>query len=177
MLIEYCRNVEKGYDYSSGKFGQKLLIDIYWFKRRFIFPYLKFKILYKSESIPLKAPKFHEQIKNFYSALSGLMEEFDKSDNRQSLIENYDEAFHFEISNITSYRLKKVLQKENIAPTNENLLRYTLMFVSLMDFLINSPNSPYYAVKQEDVPVYRYDPVYQGKPQILRTPDRYRNIA
>ena len=164
LLIEYCRNIEKGIDYSSNKFGQKLLTDIYWLKRKFILPYLKFKVLYRSESLPLKAPKFHEQVGKFYEALNGLLEEFDKSNSRQSIIENYNAPFHFEIKNITSSRLKKLLTKDNIAPTNENLLRYTLMLVSLLDFLLSSKASPYYQENSDDVPAYRYDPVYQGKP-------------
>ncbi|HAK45024.1 MAG TPA: hypothetical protein DCO79_03770 [Spirochaeta sp.] len=164
LLIEYCRNIEKGTDYTTSKFGQKLLTDIYWFKRKFILPYLKFKILYKSESIPLKAPKFHEQASKFNAALSGLMEEFDKSKDRQTVIENYDAPFHFEVRNITSYRLKKLLAKDNIAASNENLLRHTHMLVSVLDFLMNSENSPFYQTATEDIPIYRYDPIYQGKP-------------
>ncbi|MDC7226229.1 MAG: hypothetical protein PQJ61_05650 [Spirochaetales bacterium] len=164
LLIEYCRNIEKGVDYSTSKFGQKLLTDIYWFKRKFILPFMKFKILYKSETIPLKAPKFHEQVSNFYRTLKALMEEFDNSKERQKLISNYSEPFHFEIKNITSYRLGKILAKDNIAPTNENLLRYSLMLVSLLDFLINTEASPFYQRNTEEIPVYRYDPVYQGKP-------------
>lgn len=165
MLVEYCRMVEKGPEYSAGKFGQKLLTDIYWFKRRFILPHLKFKVLYKSESIPLKAPKFHEQIGKFHAALAGLMDGLENSSDRNSLIENYSDPFHFEIKNITSFRLKKVLQNENVAPTNENLLRHTLMMLSALDFLVNSQNSPFYSVRPEEIPIYRYDPVYQGKPR------------
>ena len=164
LLIEYCRNIEKGTDYSSSKFGQKLLTDIFWLKRKFVLPHLKFKVLYKSESIPLKAPKFHEQVEKFHSALAGLLEEFDNSKSRQSIIENYNESFHFEIKNITSTRLKKLLSQDNLAPTNENLLRYTMMLVSLLDFLLSSTSSPYYQVITDEIPVYRYDPVYLGKP-------------
>ena len=164
LLSNYCRSIEKGVDYSTSKFGQKLLTDIYWFKRKFILPYLKFKVLYKSETIPLKAPKFHEQVARFNTALSGLLDEFDNSSERQTVIGNYNAPFHFEIRNITSYRLEKLLAKDNIAPTNENLLRHTLMIVSLLDFLLNTENSPFYQMNTEEIPVYRYDPVYQGKP-------------
>lgn len=164
MLIQYCRNIEKGVEYSTSKFGQKLLTDIYWFKRKFILPHLKFKILYRSESIPLKAPKFHEQVNHFYHSLQNLMDEFDNSKQRHSIIENYDSPFHFEIKNITSFRLMKILEKDNITPTNENLVRYCLMIVSVLDFLLNSLQSPFYSGKAEDLPIYRYDPVYQGKP-------------
>ncbi len=165
LIVEYCRNIEKGTEYTTSKFGQKLLTDIYWFKRKFILPYMKFKVLYRSDSIPLKSSKFHEEVKGFYRGLHDLMEEFDNSTNRNSVIENYDSPFHFEIKNITSFRLKKILQKDNIAPTNENLIRYSMMIVSFLDFLLNSCNSPYYTLPTEEIPVYRYDPVYQGKPR------------
>ncbi len=165
ILVEYCRNIDKSIDFAAGKFGQKLITDIYWFKRRFILPFLKLKILYKPASVPIKAPKFHVQVNKFYTALAELMESLDKSNDRQEIIENYDKTFHFEIKNITSYRLKKILEQENIAPTNENLIRYTMMLVSFLDFLINSSRSPYYINPAEEMPVYRYDPVFNGKPQ------------
>ena len=164
LLVEYCRNIEKGTDLVAGKFSQKLLTDMYWFKRKFILPYMKFKVLYKSESVPVKMPKFNDQVSRFYKALTNLMEEFDKSENPKSIIENFNMPFHFEIRNITSFRLRKVLNKENIATTNENLIRYTMMIVSMLDFLLNSPKSSYYIRQTEDIPVYRYDPVFQGKP-------------
>jgi hypothetical protein len=165
MLIEYCRNVEKGVDFSAGKFGQKLLIDTYWFKRRFILPYLKFKTLYQSQSIPPKTRKFHHSVRSLFILLSDLLDTFDKSDDRKTVIKNYSEPFKFEILNPTSRRLKKVLESENVAPTNENLLRHTFLIVSMLDYLINTPDSIYYQSKAEDIPIYRYDPIYQGKPQ------------
>lgn len=164
LLVEYCRSIEKGEDTATKKFSQKLLTDIYWFKRRFIFPFIKFRILYKSESVPLKAPKFYTQVRNFYLSLSSLMDEFDNSKERQKIIENYNLPFKLDIKNITSYRLKKILEAENIAPTNENLIRHTLQLVSMLDFLLNSANSPYYIINAEEISVYRYDPVFHGKP-------------
>lgn len=165
MLIEYCRNVEKGVDFSAGKFGQKLLVDTYWFKRRFILPYLKFKTLYRSQSIPPKAMKFHISVRTLFMQLESLLEEFDKSENRQSIISNYAEPFKFEIENTSSRRLKTVLNAENIAPTNENLIRHSFLVISMLDYLINTPDSIYYKAKAEDIPIYRYDAVYHGKPQ------------
>jgi hypothetical protein len=35
----------------------------------------------------------------------------------------------------------------------------------MLDYLINTPESIYYKEKAEDIPIYRWDPVYQGKPQ------------
>jgi len=164
MLIEYCRNVEKGVDFSSGKFGQKLLIDSFWFKRRFILPHLKFKTLYRPQSVPLKSQKFHHSVRNLFDLLHTLLEEFDKSEDRKSIISNYSEPFKFEIENSTSRRLKTILNTQNIAPTNENLLRHCYLIISMLDFLMNTPDSIYYKSKAEDLPIYRYDPVYQGKP-------------
>ena len=93
------------------------------------------------------------QIGKFHAALAGLMDALDNSSDRNSLIENYSDPFHFEIKNITSFRLKKVLQNENVAPTNENLLRHTLMMLSALDFLVNSQNSPFYSVRPEEIPI------------------------
>ena len=170
LLVEYCRNIEKGTDLSTSKFAQKLLTDMYWLKRRFIFPFIKFRILYKSESVPLKAQKFHELVKRFFTALCSLMDEFDESPDRSRVIENYNSPFRLDIKNITSYRLKKILEAENLAATNENLLRYSLQLVSMLDFLLNSSNSPYYSTNAEELSVYRYDPVFHGKPLYSVTP-------
>ena len=164
MLIEYCRYVEKGVDYSAGKYGQKLLVDSFWFKRRFIMPYLKFKTLYRSQTLPLKAPKFHHSVRNLFMQLRSLLGDFENSKNKEEIIPNYTEDFKFEIENTTSRRLRKLLEDDNIAASNENLLRHTFQIISLLDYLLNSEDSIYYAIKAEDIPVYRYDPVYQGKP-------------
>ncbi|MBI9107298.1 MAG: hypothetical protein JEZ04_11195 [Spirochaetales bacterium] len=164
MLIEYCRNVDKGVEFSAGRFGQKLLVDTYWYKRRFILPYLKFKTLYRSQSIPPTARKFHHSVRNLFRLLQNLLVDFDASEDRKSIIGNYSEPFSFEIENTTSRRLRKVLLAEHIATTNENLVRHTFMIISLLDFLLNSPDSFYYKIEAEDIPIYRSDPVYQGKP-------------
>ena len=164
MLLEYCRGIEKGSEYSSGRFGQKMINDIYWFKRKLILPLLKFKTIMGSQSVPPKCVRFHQTVNRLYVMLEGLLKELDENSQREKVIADYNSSFRFEIENVTSRRLRTVLNGDNIAATNENLIRHTFSLISLMDYLLNSRNSPYYENPADEYPVYRWDPVYQGKP-------------
>lgn len=164
-ITEYCRYIEKDSVSHTTKFAQKLVTDINWFKTKFIFPFLKFKTIYKTEVASINSPKLYEQTAFFYNSLKTLLEEFDNSPNKASVVENYNEPFNFEIKNTTSNRLKKVLKQENIKPTNENLLRYCFLVVSLLDFLINTKSSAWYYTDADKIPLFRKDPDNNDKPQ------------
>ncbi len=164
MLLEYARAVEKGAAQNSDSFGMRLLTDLLWYRRRFILPKQKFKTLYKSQVITMKAPKFYLAVRKLYSLLDTLLKDFDESRDKSMVIENFAGPFKFEIKNITAIRLKQYLNREKVAATNENLLRYTLMILSVLDFLINSEKSITYQDFAEDLVLFRHDPVYQNKP-------------
>ncbi|MDC7124387.1 MAG: hypothetical protein PQJ46_02390, partial [Spirochaetales bacterium] len=150
------------------------------FKRRYIFPYMKFKMIYKADATSIRAPRINQQAAIFYNALKSLMEEFDNSENKEAIIENYSAPFHFEIKNLTSFRLTKVLVADKLPPTNEQLLRACLLLASMLDFLLNSPASPYYALAPDEIKVFRNDPVHKETPlytvELLNTVSMLKRI-
>jgi hypothetical protein len=86
--------------------------------------------------------------------------------NPVSLIENPWEHYTFDIPNIVSKRLDVLLGAQNKTAntnaTNANLLKYTLCFISVLDWWINNPDSPAYATNP--MHIYRVSAI-DGKPQ------------
>jgi hypothetical protein len=110
----------------------------------------------------IKTMKFHKTVNDLFNRLKEFLDDFDSRG--RPVMENYDKTFYFEITNVTSSRFRHFLDADKIAPVNENLVRYTLMAVSLLDYLVNSPESSAYTNYADGYPLYRFDPVYHDKP-------------
>ena len=81
------------------------------------------------------------------------------------MIENPWEHYKFGIQNEVSKRLDVLLGAQNKTANtnanNANLLKYTLCFISVLDWWINNPGSPAYTT--DPMHIYRISPS-DGKP-------------
>ncbi|MDE5898060.1 MAG: hypothetical protein K2H09_02175, partial [Treponemataceae bacterium] len=81
-------------------------------------------------------------------------------------IQNPWERYRFDVPNEISKRLDVILggQKKSqpANATNANLLKYTLCIISVLDWWINNPESPAYAMSPKNI--YRVS-AEDGKPQ------------
>ena len=80
-------------------------------------------------------------------------------------IQNPWEHYKFDLSNEVSKRLDVILGAQNKSANtnanNANLLKYTLSFIAVLDWLINNPGSPAYS--SDPMHVYRVSAT-DGKP-------------
>jgi GGDEF domain-containing protein len=156
QLLEYCRRVEKQYEFKLSEYGRKIISDLLWIKRDYLLPMLRFGVV-KKGSLPLSAnlPRLFEVTAELRDILSRIAIELQDSDKAES-IENPDAAYSFEVENLVSKRLSEILTREGKPKTNRYLVYYALAILCVLDHFLNDDDSHYYA--DERVRLYRSDP-------------------
>ena len=157
-------------DFEDSNFGKKLINRILWQT------YYSFLPNFKFQKILLETPQNESKLKPIYKRtdfarkyLTKIIAECDAQAKNHGVvngISNPWEHYKFDIQNEVSKRLDVLLGAKNSGPNtnanNANLLKYTLCFISVLDWWINNPESPAYKISSNHI--YRVSDE-DGKPQ------------
>ena len=157
-------------DFEDSNFGKKLINRLLWQT------YYSFLPNFKFQKILLETPQNESKLKSIYKRtdfarkyLTKIIAECDAQAKNHGVvngISNPWEHYKFDIQNEVSKRLDVLLGAKNSGPNtnanNANLLKYTLCFISVLDWWINNPESPAYKISSNHI--YRVSDE-DGKPQ------------
>ena len=138
--------------------------------------YYSFLPNFKFQKILLETPQNESKLKPIYKRtdfarkyLTKIIAECDAQAKNHGVvngISNPWEHYKFDIQNEVSKRLDVLLGAKNSGPNtnanNANLLKYTLCFISVLDWYLNNPDSPAYTSDPNHI--YRVSDE-DGKPQ------------
>lgn len=163
-LYDYCRQVERGFQFKTSQYGEKVACDLKWIKRMYFLPYLHFHAVKGSKpTLSSYYPKLFELTRELTEILHAIVTVIDDPEARtETVIKNAKASYRFEIENPVSRRLKFVI-KQNLpvgfanadVATNSNasFILYTEVVLSVLNYLINNPESPFYT--KEEYLLYR----------------------
>jgi hypothetical protein len=163
-LRDYCRNVERSFDFVLSEYGQRIEADLLFLRKRYLFPNLQL-------SIPkYLQPRQLPPVSGFdttVSRLKRLLAQLAANDGNQAL-RNPREPYHFPVPNTLSRRLDSLLSIENREKSILNLTRYTLAAAIVLEHVLQqeqrSPSPLYRHVEQrEDLPIYSVTSLDTGK--------------
>lgn len=175
-LISLVNSTYSKSDYPQTQYGKKLFTSLLWQTTYHFLPSFKF------EQLLLEHPSDESKYKPLFvrtdfarKYLTLIVNECDKMAKTRGpvkLVENPWDHYSFSISNEVSKRLDVLLGAQNRSAstnaTNANLIKYTLCFVSVLDWWINNPDSPAYQTNPMNI--YRISPD-DGKP-LFSVPER-----
>ncbi len=164
QLYEYCRQVERSLQFKASTYGRKLAADLMWIKRLYFMPYVKFEAVRGARpTLGSHLPKLFQVCSELKNILGRVVVQIDKEEPVNITgVKNWKKKYSFEIQNPVSRRLKYLLNRdvpvkfrstEVPNESNATLLLYTLSVLTVLDYLINDPES--YCNKAEDTPLYR----------------------
>ncbi|WP_407425161.1 hypothetical protein [Treponema sp.] len=149
-------------DFKSTLFGKKLITTMLWQTKYNFLPYFEF------EQLLLEKPKNDSQYRPLCIRLSFLLKFFTalsknidaaKGQGMALGIQNPWDKYHFDIPNVMSRRMDVLLGAKRMtdsAATNANLIKYSLLIISVLDWWVNNPSSPAYS--SDSTHIYRINP-------------------
>lgn len=157
-------------DYDKTQLGKKLITSLLWQTTYHYLPNFKFTQLILEHPVDNSKykPLFHRTdfARKYLTLVINECDTVAKTKGSVKLITNPWEHYHFDIQNEVSKRIDVLLGAQNKTSTtnatNANLLKYTLCFISVLDWYINNPESPAYTT--DPFHIYRVSPA-DGKPQ------------
>lgn len=157
-------------DYDKTQLGKKLITSLLWQTTYHYLPNFKFTQLILEHPVDNSKykPLFHRTdfARKYLTLVINECDAVAKTKGSVKLITNPWEHYHFDIQNEVSKRIDVLLGAQNKTSTtnatNANLLKYTLCFISVLDWYINNPESPAYTT--DPFHIYRVSPA-DGKPQ------------
>ena len=168
-LLDLANSVYSQPDFDKSHIGKRTITSLLWQVTYHFMPNFKFdQLILEHPSDESKyRPLFH---RTDYARkyLTLVINECDKQASGKGpvgMIENPWEHYKFGIQNEVSKRLDVLLGAQNKTANtnanNANLLKYTLCFISVLDWWINNPGSPAYTT--DPMHIYRISPS-DGKP-------------
>lgn len=156
-------------DFDKSHIGKRIITSLLWQVTYHFMPNFKF------DQLILEHPTDESEIRPLFHRTDFLRKQLTiavnecdavaKTRGPTKMIENPWEHYHFEVKNEVSKRLDVLLGAQNktstTSATNANLLKYTLCFISVLDWVINNPDSPAY--QSNPMHIYRINPE-DGKP-------------
>lgn len=157
-------------DYDKTQLGKKVITSLLWQSTYHYLPNFKFTQLILEHPVDNSKykPLFHRTdfARKYLTLVINECDAAAKTKGSVKLITNPWEHYHFDIQNEVSKRIDVLLGAQNKTSTtnatNANLLKYTLCFISVLDWYINNPESPAYTT--DPFHIYRVSPA-DGKPQ------------
>lgn len=157
-------------DYDKTQLGKKVITSLLWQTTYHYLPNFKFTQLILEHPVDNSKykPLFHRTdfARKYLTLVINECDTVAKTKGSVKLITNPWEHYHFDIQNEVSKRIDVLLGAQNKTSTtnatNANLLKYTLCFISVLDWYINNPESPAYTT--DPFHIYRVSPA-DGKPQ------------
>lgn len=163
-LRDYCRNVERSYDFVLSEYGRRIEADLLFLRKRYLFPNLRLSVpkYLQPRQLP-PVPKFNETV----SSLRRLLEQLTAETGAQAL-RNPDAPYHFPVPNTLSRRLDSLLKSDDRGKTILNLARYTLAVAMVLEHVLEqeqtAPSPLYRHVEQrEDLPIYSVTSLDTGR--------------
>ena len=168
-LVELVNSIYSQPEYDKTHIGKKTITSLLWQITYHFMPNFKFDqlILEHPTDESKYRPLFHRTdfARKFLTAVINECDSMAATRGACKLIENPWEHYLFDIPNEVSKRLDVILGAQNRTPktnaNNANLLKYTLCFISVLDWWINNPDSPAYQTNPMDI--YRVS-LTDGKP-------------
>lgn len=156
-------------DFDKSHIGKRITTSLLWQVTYHFMPNFKF------DQLILEHPADESEIRPLFHRTDFLRKQLTiavnecdavaKTKGPTKMILNPWEHYHFEVKNEVSKRLDVLLGAQNktstTSATNANLLKYTLCFISVLDWIINNPDSPAY--QTNPMRIYRVNPD-DGKP-------------
>lgn len=139
-------------DFEKSHMGKKIITSLLWQTTYHFLPNFKFEqLLLEHPADESKyRPLFHRTdfARKFLTLVVNECDQKAKAKQECKLILNPWDHYSFTIPNEVSKRLNVLLGAQNktatTSATNANLLKYTLCFISVLDWYLNNPNSPAY---------------------------------
>lgn len=151
-LCDLVNTIYSQPDYDKTHIGKKMLNSLLWQTTYHFLPNFKFeKLLLEHPADESKyKPLFHRTdfARKYLTLVINECDQKVKTKAKCKLIENPWEHYTFTIPNEVSKRIDVLLGAQNktanTSATNANLLKYTLCFISVLDWYLNNPESPAY---------------------------------
>ncbi|MBR5646937.1 MAG: hypothetical protein IKX23_09890 [Treponema sp.] len=175
-LTNFTNSLYSQADFEKSMLGKKILTSLLWQTTYHFLPNFKFdQLLLERPSDESKyRPMFHRTdfARKYLTIVVKQCDQAASTKGQVPLLENPWDHYKFDIQNEVSKRLDVLLGAQNKTATtnatNANLLKYTLCFVSVLDWWINNPGSPAYTT--DPMNIYRISP-NDGKP-MFSVPER-----
>lgn len=178
ILRDYVGNLTASMEYASSALGKKITSNLLWFARNQFLSGLQFDLRFLDRPEPDKLlPPLGARVAKLKTAFDYIIgncilaykENPREATRREDLgVAHVFSQYSFPVPNIVSRRLDVLLGGKNSKNANNfNLIKYTNYVVTVLDWWINDPESPAYAVDAEQI--YRKD--NGGKP-IFSIPTR-----
>lgn len=168
-LKDLVNNIYSQQDFEKSHIGKRTITSLLWQVTYHFLPNFKFDqlILEHPADESKFRPLFHRSdfARKYLTLVVNECDEAAKTKGKTKLIENPWEHYHFDIKNEVSKRLDVLLGAQNKTANtnanNANLLKYTLCFISVLDWYLNNPDSPAYT--SDPMHIYRVS-LTDGKP-------------
>lgn len=175
-LQELVNNIYSQSDFDKSHIGRRLYNSLLWQTTYHYLPNFKFdKLLLEHPADESKyRPLFHRTdfARKYLTLVVNECDATQKTKGNVKLIENPWEHYNFDIPNEVSKRLDVLLGAQNKSSstnaTNANLLKYTLCFMAVLDWVLNNPESPAYTT--DPMHIFRIS-ADDGKP-VFSVPER-----
>ncbi|MCQ2575915.1 MAG: hypothetical protein MJ162_04155, partial [Treponema sp.] len=169
-LCDLANSIYSQPDFDKTHIGKKTITSLLWQITYHFLPNFKFdQLLLEHPADESKyRPLFHRTdfARKYLTLVINECDQQAKTRGETKIIQNPWEHYKFDIANPVSMRLDVLLGAQNKTAntnaTNANLLKYTLCFMSVLDWFINNPGSPAYDT--DPMHIYRISPE-DGKPQ------------
>lgn len=151
-LCDLVNTIYSQPDFDKSHIGKKTITSLLWQTTYHYLPTFRFEQLlleHPADESKFK-PLFHRTdfARKFLTQVVNECDQKAKTKATCKLIENPWEHYVFSIPNEVSKRLDVLLGAQNrtatTSATNANLLKYTLCFISVLDWYLNNPTSPAY---------------------------------
>ena len=168
-LKDLVNNIYSQQDFEKSHIGKRTITSLLWQTTYHFMPNFKFDqlILEHPADESKFRPLFHrtDYARKYLTLIVNECDEAAKTKAQTKFVQNPWEHYHFDIQNEVSKRLDVLLGAQNRTANtnanNANLIKYTLCFMSVLDWWINNPDSPAYT--SDPMHIYRVS-VTDGKP-------------
>ena len=151
-LCDLVNTIYSQPDYDKSHIGKKIINSLLWQTTYHFLPNFKFeKLILEHPADESKyKPLFHRTdfARKYLTLVINECDQKAKTKAECKLIENPWEHYSFTIPNEVSKRIDVLLGAQNktanTSATNANILKYTLCFISVLDWYLNNPDSPAY---------------------------------
>lgn len=178
VLRDYVSNLTASMEYAGSALGKKMTSNLLWYSRNQFLKGLQFDLRFLDRPDPDKlVPPLGVRVAKLKSAFDYILGKCVQAykENPREAVKRTDlgvahvfNTYTFPVPNVVSRRLDVLLGGKNSKNANVfNLIKYTNAVVTVLDWWVNDPDSPAYAVDAEQI--YRKD--NGGKP-IFSVPTR-----
>jgi hypothetical protein len=147
-LADYCRMLDVSAESRHSTYAKRLLNELQWVRRLYLFPYYKFDSFTSSPVQKSEIPSLYTEIRHlrrYLTAIAAGIEGGNKNGGAEKNapcdgIRNPWEPYVFQVANPLSKRLDAILKNPK-QRTNASLVFFTLAVTTVLDHIINNEHS------------------------------------